>query len=252
MIWDTLKTFAKVVFWVCIVSGVFAIPIAYFELRKASLEQKIDRHKVLWLERETERDDEHLQAVPEAVLDNPNALHHQKSSILIPNYATSDRSAEHFTQLLRYLNYFCSEPSAGCFHRLDPEEYQQSTYRIAFAEGEPLGELFTITKRSPTRIEAIWESKCVDIKTTRLVVMHLGVAASNGAVLVLETLRRRSNGKGEDLPPDEAPSFRPREIAVAGFLFYGAEYLETITPTPQVEAEKLDDDDGFVMVHLLE
>jgi hypothetical protein len=253
MIWNALENTAITLFWVWVVfSCVLVLFSIFFHLRKDSLEQKIDRHRVLWLERETECDDEHLQTIPEAVLDNPNALQHQKCSILISNYATSDRSADHFTQLLRHLAYFCSGLLPGCFHRLDSEGYQQSTHRIAFAEGEPLGDLFTITKRSPTRIEASLERESVDIKTTRLVVMHLDVTASKGAVLILETLQWRSDGKDEDLLPDELPWFLPSEIKVAGFLFYGAQYLETTIPTPQVEAEKLDDNDSFVMVHPLE
>jgi hypothetical protein len=38
MVWTTLKTIAKVIFWVYTVFGVFVIPLVYFELRKISLE----------------------------------------------------------------------------------------------------------------------------------------------------------------------------------------------------------------------
>jgi hypothetical protein len=256
---------------------VLAIPAAYFDKTKKSLEAEIDRHIVSWLERETERDDEHLQTIPEAVLDNPKALQHQKCSIAIPNYTTSDQSAEHFTQLLRHLAYFCSWASAVIFFpSMDLKGYRRISEDKAFAEGELLCDSLRIRKRTPTRVEVSMEHARSYDSMARLLVMHLDVAASKGAVLILETLQWRSDGKGEDLLPDQAPWFLPREIEVAGFLFYGAEYLGTTIPMPQVEEEKLVDDglvgaeyvemimptpqveekklddDGFVMVHPVE
>jgi hypothetical protein len=279
MIWKTLKTIAKVIFWVHIVFGVFIIPLVYFELRKASLEQKIDCHTVSWLERETS-DEEHLQRIPEAVLDNPNALQHKKYSISIPNYTITDQSTEHFTQLLRHLAYLCSGRLAGYCHRRDSKGYQQTSDRASFVKGEPLNFLYDIIERGPARVEVSRVEECDNIRMTHLVVMHLDVTPSKGAVLVLETLKWLSEGTGKDLPLDEidekrVPCFLPPEIARAAFLVYGAEYLETNIPMPQVEEEKLvddgfvecvgdeyletaipkveeeklDDDDGFVMVH---
>jgi hypothetical protein len=277
MIWDTLKTIARVGFWVFIVTSVFAIPMAYINDRKWTLEAKIDRHTVSWLERETERDGGHLQTIPKAVLDNSNALEHQKYSIAIPNYTTSDQLAEHFTQLLRHLAYFCGGLSAGYFHRMDSKGHQQTSDRVSFAKGEPLTFTYYIIERGPTRVEASRVTEYDNIRMTQLVVMHLDVTPSKGAVLVLETLQWLSEGTGRDLPLYGAHDFvgNPPEIARAAFLVYGAEYLETTIPTPQVEEEKivddgfvacvgveylemtipkveegeLDDDEGFVMVH---
>jgi hypothetical protein len=154
MIWNTLKTIAKVVFWVLIVTCILAIPLAYINDRQWSLEANIDCHTVSWLERETERDDELVQTIPEAVLGNPNALQHQKYSISIPNYTKSDQSAEHFTQLLRHLAHFCSGLLAGYFHLLDSEGYQKAAHRVSFAKDEPLTNTYRILKRNPTRVEA--------------------------------------------------------------------------------------------------
>jgi hypothetical protein len=190
MIWNALKNSAVAIFWVYIVFlGIYALFLPFFFRSKSILEVKIKRHKVSWHERETERDDEHLQTIPEAVLDNPNALHHKKCSILIRNYATSDRSADRFTLLLRRLAYFCSSPFVRYLHHLDSEGYRQTDHRIAFAKGESLCNFLAITKRSPTRVEASSKDEFVNIKTTRLVVMHLDVVTLKGAVLVLETLQ---------------------------------------------------------------
>jgi Ca2+/Na+ antiporter len=79
MIWNALKNSAVAIFWVYIVFlSIYALFLLFFFRRKSILEVKIERHKVSWHERETERDDEHLQTIPEADLDNPNAPHHQK------------------------------------------------------------------------------------------------------------------------------------------------------------------------------
>jgi hypothetical protein len=231
---------------------------------------------VSWLERETS-DDEHLQTIPEAVLDNPNALQHKKYSISIPNYTITDQSTEHFTQLLRHLTYFCSGLFAGYCHRRDSKGYQQTSDRASFAKSEPLNNAYHILKRSSTRVEARRLKEFDNIRTTQLVVMHLDVTPSKGAVLVLETLKWLPEGTGKDLPLDKpgVPCFLPPEIARVAFLVYGAEYLETTIPmpqveekklvnegfvacvgeeyletaTPKVEEEKLDDDDRFVMLH---
>jgi hypothetical protein len=277
MVWETLETIAKVIFWVFIATCVLAIPLAYIDDRQRSFEAKIDCHTVSWLERET-RDDEHLQTIPEAVLDNPSALQHKKYSISIPNYTTTDQSTEHFTQLLRHLAHFCSGLLAGYYHRRDSKGYQQTSDRACFAKGEPLNLLYHIIERSPTRVEVSGVREYDNIRMTQLVVMHRDITPSKGAVLVLETLKWPSEGTGQDLPLDEigSPCFLPPEIACAAFLVYGAEYLETTIPMPQVEEEKLvddgfvacvgeenlettitkveeekldDDDDGFVMVH---
>jgi hypothetical protein len=246
MVWQTLKTIAKVVFWVFIATCVLVIPLVYIEDRRRSFEAKIDCHTVSWLERET-RDDEHLQTIPEAVLDNPNALQHKKYSISIPNYTISDQSTEHFTQLLRHLAYFCSGLLAGYYHRRDSTGYQQTSDRASFAKGEPLNLLYHIIERSPTRVEVSGVREYDNIRMTQLVVMHLDVTPSKGAVLILETLKWLSAGIGKDLPLDEigVAGFLPPEIARAAFLVYGAECLQTTIPMPQVEEEKLVDD-GFV------
>jgi hypothetical protein len=233
-----LQIFYMIPTWVWILTTIvlgLIIAEQHAEKMQNNLEAKIDRRTVNCWERKVKRNQEHLKLVPQAVLNNPAALHHQRCSIHIPNYAASSRTADHFTHLVRYLAYFSGTPGEGYFDCLAEGGHQlpQIDDRIAFAAGERVCDL----NRGITSVEISMEHEFDRIVLARLLVMRLDTTDVNRAVLILETLRWLSEGTGKDMPFTERPVFLLPKTSSAAFLVYGAEFLVEASHALRVEEE---------------
>jgi hypothetical protein len=247
-----LQIFDMIPTWVWILTTVvLGLIIAEDQARISlnNLEAKIDRRTVTCWERKVKRNQEHLKLVPQAVLNDPAALHHQRCSIHVPNYTASGRSADQFTHLVRYLAYFSGTPGEGYFDCLAEGGHQlpQIDDRIAFAAGERVCDL----KRGITSVEISMEHEFNGMVLARLLVMRLDTTDVNRAVLILETLQWLSEGTGKDMPFTERPVFLLPKTSSAASLVYGAEFLVKASHALRVEEEKLDDD-GFVVLSAMD
>jgi hypothetical protein len=257
LIENMLQIFDMIPTWVWILTTVvLALIIAEDQARISlnNLEAKIDRRTVTCWDRKVKRKQEHLKSVPQAVLNNPAALHHQRCSIHVPNYKASGRSADHFTHLVRYLAYFSGTPGEGYFSGTPGEGYfdclaegghqlPQIDDRIAFAAGERACDL----KRGSLSVEISMEHEYNGLVLARLLVMRLDTTDVNRAVLILETLQWLSEGTGKEMPFTQWPVFLLPKTSSAAFLVYGAEFLVKASHALRVEEGKVDDD-GFVVL----
>jgi hypothetical protein len=248
-----LKIFDMIPTWMWILTTVVLglIIVVEEEVRKSvnRLEAEIDRRTVTCWDRKVKRNQEHLKSVPQAVLNNPAALQHQKCSIHVPNYAVSSRTADHFTHLLRYLAYFSSTPESGYFDCVAEGGHQPSQLddRKAFAPGERLCDFRRILKRGITSVEICMGHKFDKRALARLLIIRLDTTDVDHAVLILEELQWLSEGTGKDLPDDYKPVFLMPKTSSAAFVVHGAEFLAKASYAQRVEEEKLDNN-GFVVL----
>lgn len=209
---------------------------AYTKRKHNSLEAKVNRHTIYSQERSEERKEGNLQSLPETLLTNSNtpALLHEKCSILIPSYAISNESPEHFIHLLRHnMINFSRFPQAWIFWLMLPKHRHTFSRayieRLDFVEGDLICGVYRVVKASTSRVELSMEVQPRFGAVAGLLIISLQSRADLGVVFSTETLQWTLEGTIKDLPLSKPLPKLLHEFASAYLLISGAEFLESIS-----------------------
>lgn len=218
-------------------AGILSLTTAalYIQHKHSSLEAEINRGTVSDTEREKARREGTLQTVPAVQFnhhDGPRTLH-ERCAIILPTYSISDRSAEHFTKLLRHnMSSFARFPQAWIFWLMLPEKRHTfaSSFidSLDFREGDLVCGLYKVVKRSPTSVELSMEAPQSFGGIGGLLVVRLEATSGEQVALITETLQWTTGGEPKNLPLSKPIPRFLHEIASASLLVSGAKFLGSL------------------------
>lgn len=208
---------------------------AYIKHKHSNLEAKTNRHIASAQERSDDHNNGNLQSLPQALLNNPDALPllHEKCTIHIPNYTISNDTPEHFTRLLRHnMTSFARYPQAWIFWLVLPKHRHTFSPKyiehLSFVEGDLAYGVYRIVKAKPTYAELNMEVPPRFGAVAGLLVIRLQARADSGVDLITETLQWTTNGTVRDLPLSKPLPKLLHEFASAALLVSGAQFLRCL------------------------